>query len=82
MRLMTEKGEVDGELAAIRHGLETFHNDEEQLERELKEGAVLIGASIKRYTETKNPEDIKEEPREKQKERQRLLERKKFSLRL
>ena len=78
--LITEKNDIERELNDIRHAAETLRGDEERMEREIQEGDALIGPAINRYKKHPLTAEEKTEEREKQKERGRLLERKKITL--
>ena len=80
LTLITEKNTVEQEFSEVRHALNILQEDEENVARELAEGAVLIGTAMNRYKEVIVPQNIENEDRKKQKERRHALERKKIEL--
>ena len=80
LSLLTEKNIIEQGLSEIRHAQSTLREDEENVTRELAEGAVLIGTAINTYKEVIVPQEIENESRAKQKERRKTLERKKIEL--
>ncbi|MCY4576849.1 MAG: AAA family ATPase [Candidatus Kaiserbacteria bacterium] len=80
LALITEKNTFEQTLAEARHTLAVLREDEENIQREMTEGAVLIGSAINNYKSVVVPQEAQDEDREKQKERRRLLERKKIEL--
>ncbi len=77
---MTEKNTAEQEMADINRGISALHEDEKEVQLELREGAVLIGSAVNRYKEISVPNDAAAEERQQQKKRKRLLERKKIEL--
>ena len=80
VKVMTEKNSAEQERSDTAHRLAVLRDDEAEVRRELQEGAVLIGTAVNRYKEVSVPPDASTEARDKQKERKRLLERKKIEL--
>ena len=78
LTLMTKKNGIERELSDIRHGVTVLQEDELNLKRELEEATVLIGSAAGRYRDT-TVSDLPED-RSRQKERRRVLERKKIEL--
>ena len=78
--LATDKNSLEKELTKVTYELQILKEDEEHVEEELSEGSVLIGDAIHDYKNMSPPDDLKSEPREKQKNRRRTLERKKIEL--
>lgn len=78
--LITKKNTIEREIFETCHALAILQEDEENIKRELTEGAVLIGTAIHTYKEVIVPREKRNEDREKQKERRRALERKKVEL--
>ena len=79
--LLTEKGEAESMLEHFKNKASLLAQEKEQLQQELQEGAVLLGQTIFGYTKKQSLDtSILDEPRERQKERQRELERKKIRL--
>ena len=78
--LITEKSRLEQKISGIGHESAMLREDEEQIRREIAEGAVLTGNTINRYKEVPIPPEIQNENRTRQKERRRKLERKKIEL--
>ena len=76
--LIKQKNEYERELLEIKHTLDTLSEDSENVQRELDEGLVLIGHDINKYESYVLASE--DEDRHKQKERRRILERKKIEL--
>ena len=76
--LIKQKNEYERELLEIKHTLDTLSEDSENVQRELDEGLVLIGNDINKYESYVLASE--DEDRHKQKERRRILERKKIEL--
>ena len=76
--LIKQKNEYERELLEIKHTLDTLSEDSENVQRELDEGLVLIGQDINKYESYVLASE--DEDRHKQKERRRILERKKIEL--
>ena len=80
LTLSTEKNALEQKLANIQHTRNAVQEDEENMQREITEGAILIGDAINNYKTAIIPQKAQSENREKQKERRRVLERKKIEL--
>ncbi len=80
LALVTEKNSLEQELSEVQHSLALFREDEENIRREMVEGTVLVGSAINNYKSVAVPQEIQDEDRAKQKERRRVLERKKIEL--
>ena len=76
--LIKQKNEYERELLEIKHTLDTLSEDSENVQRELDEGLILIGHDINKYESYVLASE--DEDRHKQKERRRILERKKIEL--
>ena len=80
LALITEKNMLEQKMSEAGYTLTTLREDEENIRREMTEGAVLIGTAINNYKSVAVPREARNEGREKQKERRRVLERKKIEL--
>lgn len=80
LMLVTEKNTLEQKLAEIRHARGILQEDEENMQREVDEGAALIGDAIHNYKTVIIPQETQSDDRTKQKERRRALERKKIEL--
>ena len=78
--LVTEKNALEKKMSEIQHTRMMLQEDEENVQREIAEGSVLIGGAVHNYKTTIIPQRAQREDRAKQKERRRLLERKKIEL--
>ena len=76
--LIKQKNEYERELLEIKHTLDILSEDSENVQRELDEGLILIGHDINKYESYVLASE--DEDRHKQKERRRILERKKIEL--
>ncbi len=87
-RIMQEQNKIEAGLSKLVSTEERIRRDDEELKRELTEAGVLIGAEISRYEEFEVIEgghvldvsEIVQEPREKQEERRRQIEKIKIRL--
>jgi chromosome segregation protein len=80
-RIMSEENEVRSKLNILQVREEKVGLEEAEFKRTLEEVALLAGQEILRYKEfSLSPEEMKGEPREKQDERKRTLERNKLRL--
>ena len=78
--LIAEKNTLEQEVSKVQYALTTLREDEENIRREITEGAVLIGTAINTYKTVIVPQRVQDEDRARQKERRRVLERKKIEL--
>ena len=80
LALVTEQNTLEQELSGVQHTMAILREDEENIRREMTEGAVLIGTAVNDYKSVIVPQKVQEEERTKQKDRRRVLERKKIEL--
>ena len=80
LNLVNEKNILEQELAEIRHKKNIIDEDKNELKREIEEGTVLIGKAIERYLQVTPPANSLQESRNEQKERRRMLEKRKIEL--
>lgn len=88
-RIMQEQNTIEAKLAELSGKEERVRRDDEELKRELAEAAVLVGKAVASYEsvevkggngEALSREAIAEEPREKQENRKREIEKIKIRL--
>ena len=80
LMLITKKNTLEQELSEAQHTRNMLHEDEENIQREITEGSILIGNAINNYKTAIVLQEAQSEDRTKQKERRRILERKKIEL--
>ena len=77
LSLVTEKNQVEKERSEISHALYRVAEDEEEFQRELTEGLVLIGGAVQGYMSIEVTSSLN---REERKEKRRELEKMKIKL--
>ena len=77
---INERNKYEQEISSIKYNLNTLALDLENLENEIKEGAVLVGQTINEYKFFELSLNDKTEDRDKQKLRRKNLERLKIQL--
>lgn len=77
---MTRIAELKSLLDRLSMDHVRLRRDEEAFKNELREGAVLVGRDILQYENTENHIVVEDEPREKQEERRRVIEKLKIRL--